>query len=104
MTILNPALIIEVLSDSTEAYDRGAKFRSYKGVASLREYVLVSQHAAIIETLLRQPDGTWSHDMADGMDATARLRSLGVDLPLSEVYRDVPLPPAAPSDDPGPLR
>lgn len=95
-TILNPRLIVEVLSDSTEAFDRGAKFTDYREIESLREYVLVSQHAAQVEVYLRQDDGTWRFQPSAGLGATARLQSIGVDLPLDEIYAGVTFPPPAP--------
>ena len=86
LTLTNPTLILETLSDSTEAYDRGEKFGLYIDIPSLREYVLVTQLRPRIETLLRNDDGTWSFAFWDGLDAVARLRSLEIDLPLAEVY------------------
>src|SRR5438046_609226 len=60
-TMLNPTLLVEVLSPSTEAWDRGGKLQSYIQIESLREYVLVSSQAASVETFFRQPDGTWAY-------------------------------------------
>src|SRR3712207_3471038 len=60
--LLNPTVVFEVLSPSTEAYDRGEKFLRYRTqVAALREYVLVSQHRPLVERYARQPDGSWSY-------------------------------------------
>ena len=86
LTLTNPTLIVETLSDSTEAYDRGEKFGLYIDIPTLREYVLVTQLRPRVETLLRGDDGTWSFAFWDGLDAVARLRSLEIDLPLAEVY------------------
>ena len=58
-TLLNPTLIIEVLSDSTEAYDRGGKFAHYRKLASLMEYVLIAQTKPHVEYYVRQPDNRW---------------------------------------------
>lgn len=97
-SFLNPRVIVEVLSSSTERYDRQEKFDRYRGIESFREYVLVSQDQARIETFYRQADGTWGFDVFTGLDAIVRLRSLGdLDLPLSEVYAGVEFPPAEPS-------
>lgn len=60
-TLLNPTLLIEVLSPSTELYDRGRKFQHYRTIDSLREYVLIAQDQPRIERYLRQDDGTWLH-------------------------------------------
>lgn len=95
-TLLNPTAVIEVLSESTQAYDRGAKFDRYRDVATLREYVLVSSDEPRVEVFLRQPDGTWLFSPYAGLQAVAALRSIGVDLPLSEVYDRVEFPPAPP--------
>lgn len=96
-TLVNPRLIVEILSPSTERYDRREKFDRYRGIASFREYVLVSQDQARVETFYRQADGTWTFDVFTGREATVRLRSLeNIDLPLAEVYAGVEFPPAEP--------
>lgn len=85
-TLLNPLVIVEVLSDSTEAYDRGKKFEHYRRVASLRHYVLVAQDRPLVELYTRQGDGTWmlsEHRMGD----VATLTAAGCELPVAEVYR-----------------
>jgi Uma2 family endonuclease len=92
-TALNPTLIVEVLSPSTEAYDRGAKFKRYMHAESLQEYVLVSQEEPRVEVFFRQPGGTWLLTPYSGLDATARLRSIDVELPLAEVFLNVVFPP-----------
>ncbi len=98
-TALNPTLIVEVLSDSTEAYNRGRKFEHYRSLPSFREYVLVSQKEPLVETFFRQPEGNWLFSAVRGLDATVRLHSLGVDLRLSEVFLAVEFPPdKAPAD------
>ena len=91
--VTNPRLIIEVLSPSTEAYDRGDKFHAYKQLQSLEEYVLISQTRPRVETLLRQADGSWLLASCDGLDSIAKLKSLGIDLPLADVYAGVDFPP-----------
>jgi Uma2 family endonuclease len=97
----NPRVIVEVLSPTTEAYDRGKKFRDYRTIESLAEYVLISQTAPIVETFLRQPDGSWLIGAAyTGLDATAAIRSIQVELKLSDIYANVTFPPPAPSPDP----
>jgi Uma2 family endonuclease len=99
-TITNPRVIVEVLSDSTEAFDRGGKFTDYREIPSLREYVLIAQHAPQVEVYLRQDDGTWRFQPSAGLAAVARLDSLGIDLPLAEVYAGVTFEAAAPAADP----
>ncbi len=92
-TAMNPRLIIEVISPTSEAYDRGAKFKRYMQAESLQEYVLVSQDEPRIEVFFRQPGGTWLLTPYTGTDAIAALRSIDVELPLSEVYLNVVFPP-----------
>jgi Uma2 family endonuclease len=94
---LNPKLIVEVLSPSTEAYDRGEKFDSYREIDSLQEYVLVSQTSPHIQTFLRQKEGMWLFGAFAGMDAVAKLRSLEIEIPLREAYVGVEFPPSAPA-------
>src|SRR5437763_16888924 len=67
-TLLNPQVVIEVLSDSTEKYDRGKKFRHYQQIDSFREYVLVSQHEPVVERFVRQADGSWATTFVEGLD------------------------------------
>ncbi len=95
-TLINPRVIVEVLSPSTEAYDRGEKFSRYRQLESLEEYVLVSQDVPAVETFIRQKDGGWLLMPYAGIEATARIRCLGIELPLSEIYANVtfPAPPA----------
>lgn len=99
-TLLNPCLLIEVLSDSTEAYDRGAKFAHYRTLSSLQEYVLVSQHERRIEHYRRLDTGQWVLTVYEGDSASAELPALGCALPLAEVYDKLdllaPTPPAVP--------
>jgi Uma2 family endonuclease len=98
-TILNPRVVFEVLSDSTESYDRGDKFMLYREILSLEEYVLVSQHVARVETFTRQPDGLWRIEKTfEGLDAIARIACLNVEVTLREIYRDVAFPPATDGD------
>ncbi len=88
-TLLNPTLIIEVLSPSTESYDRGRKFQHYRTLASLQEYVLVAQDSAHIERYLRQPGDEWLLADATGLDARIELASIGCTLALADVYEKV---------------
>lgn len=92
-TVLNPTLVVEVISPSSEADDRGDKFNRYRGNENLKEYVLVSQGTPRIETFLRGEGGSWRLDPTSGLASTAPLRSLGIELPLSEIYDGVTFPP-----------
>jgi len=88
-TLLNPILLIEVLSDSTEGYDRGKKFQHYRSIESLQEYVLVSQDEARIEKYFKQGDGFWVLSEAVSLDAKIKLDSIDCELALSEVFDKV---------------
>lgn len=91
-TIVNPRIIVEVLSDSTEAYDRGMKFNYYRELEALEEYVLVSQARPLIETFVRQNDKTWLFTTSAGLDGRVALRTVRLELPLAEVYAGVSFP------------
>lgn len=93
-TLLNPTLLVEVLSPSTEAFDRGGKFANYRKIASLREYLLVSTHEPRIEHYVRQGEA-WLLTETEGLDATLVLETIGCALALGEVYGKVPFPPAS---------
>ncbi len=90
----NPQFIIEILSDGTEAYDRGNKFLHYQTLASLKEYVLVSQNRKVVEVYRRDGD-RWIYEALDGEDAVLKLESVGCEVPLSEVYGGVEFSGAA---------
>jgi Uma2 family endonuclease len=85
--IVNPIVLVEVLSDSTEAYDRGEKFAHYRRIPSLREYVLVSQRERRIEVHRLNDGGHWELHEAGAGESVA-LASLGCELSVDEVYRD----------------
>lgn len=86
-TLLNPVVIVEVLSPSTEAYDRGKKFESYRGITSLREYVLVSQDHCLIEHFVRQSEfDRWLLTSYNQPEDQVQLLTLGVSLSVEEVY------------------
>jgi Uma2 family endonuclease len=95
LTVLNPKLIVEVLSPSTAGYDRGEKFTRYRELESLEEYMLVTADKAQVEVYFRQADGTWLFSPTAGLEGVARLRSLDVRLPLAEVYAGLTFPEAA---------
>lgn len=84
--LANPLVIIEVLSPSTEAYDRGKKFQAYQLIESLREYVLVSQDCRRVEHFSKQDDGTWNLRIASGDGGQLVIERLGVVISLGELY------------------
>lgn len=88
-TLLNPILIIEVLSPGTAAYDRGDKALAYRQIASLREYVLVSQDKAVVEHWVRLAEHKWQVEESKGLDATLRLLDGACEIKLADVYRKV---------------
>ena len=94
-TLLNPDLIVEVLSESTRNYDRGDKFQQYRGIPSFREYLLVDQAKAHVERYSKQQDGTWSLWETDSLDHVVHLESIAVMLPVSEIYLKVEFDQAA---------
>ena len=84
--ILNPILVVEVLSESTAAYDRGKKFLSYQQIESLEEYLLVSQDEVIVEHYVRQSNDTWLYTKAIGLEATITLPSIACEVALRDIY------------------
>jgi Uma2 family endonuclease len=87
--VLNPCVLIEVLSPSTEAYDRGQKFRFYRGIPSLQDYLLVSQTEPLIEHYHRTEDDRWSFVAYQGLETTFSLSTTNLEMNLSQVYQDV---------------
>jgi Uma2 family endonuclease len=85
-TLLNPKVIFEVLSDGTEAYDRGKKFDHYRQIASLAEYVIVSQREPLVERFTRQPDGAWRMTVLKGLESVLELESIRCRLNLRDIY------------------
>jgi Uma2 family endonuclease len=84
--LLNPTVIVEILSKSTEAYDRGEKFAQYRTLDTLTDYLLLSQDRPLIERFTRQPDGVWLFTESAGLDAVMPIESIQCQLPLVEVY------------------
>ena len=101
-TVTNPRLLIEVLSPTTELSDRGEKFTRYRMVDSLQEYVLVSQREPLVECFFRQSDGGWLFMPYSGLNAIAKLRSLEIEIALSEIYAGVTFPPPDEEQTPPP--
>ncbi len=87
--LLNPVLIVEVLSPSTEAYDRGRKFEHYRRIPSLAEYLLVAQDAQRIEQYTRQDRERWLLTEVRGPDGVVRCESISCELPCARAYRNV---------------
>ncbi|MGV3719987.1 MAG: Uma2 family endonuclease [Actinomycetota bacterium] len=90
-TLLNPALLVEVLSPSSEAYDRGVKFAHYQRIASLKEYVLVAQDRVRVERYVREGEA-WKYFRYEGLNAALTLCCVEDDIPLAALYERVTLP------------
>jgi Uma2 family endonuclease len=88
-TLLNPQAIIEVLSDTTEKYDRGKKAEHYRQIESLREYMLVAHDRPHVELFTRGDDGAWRLTEASGLDASIELPTIACRLSLADVYAKV---------------
>jgi len=87
-TLINPVVIMEILSDSTELFDRTKKFFHYRKIPTLQEYILVSQHECWVEKYTRQND-IWRYQSYEGIDQSLKIESADCELPLSEIYLNV---------------
>lgn len=87
--ITNPLLIVEVLSDSTEYLDRGAKFLKYKTLPSFKEYILVSQKMPRMETFYKIAEKTWQENNAESLEANIQLQSIPLTLELRKIYKGI---------------
>ncbi len=90
--VTNPVLVVEVLSPSTERWDRVGKFTQYRRVNGLREYVLVSQDEMLVEWYTRRDNDDWVYRQASGHDAICHLEQLAVDIPLASLYSKITFP------------
>lgn len=90
--LTNPQMLIEVLSPSTEAFDRGDKFTYYKSIPSLTDYLLVSTTRASVMYFRKYSDNEWSHTEGQGLGASIMLPTFEIEILLSEVYLDVDFP------------
>ena len=99
-TLLNPTVLFEVLSESTEAYDRGKKFEYYREIESLAEYVLIAQERPSVQVYRRDPSVGWAiQPPYHGLGASVQLVSAGIELPLAELYAGVEFDPEPPEPD-----
>jgi Uma2 family endonuclease len=90
--LVNPVLIIEVLSPTTEAYDHGGKFVAYQSIESFKEYLLVAQDRPHVTHYVRQQRGKWLRSDIIGLNSEVRLESIDVTLPLAEIYWQIRFP------------
>jgi Uma2 family endonuclease len=93
-TLINPTLIVEVLSPSTEHFDRNEKFRRYQQVESVQTYLLIAQETARLEQYVRQPDQRWLYSLHEGLESVVALPTFDCNLPLAEVYENVVFTPS----------
>ena len=93
--LLNPTVLVEVLSPSTSSYDRGDKQMHYRQLGSLQEILLIEQEYPAVEQYVRQSDGTWLLKSTAGIEATIEAASVGCKLSLAQIYARVEFPPDA---------
>jgi Uma2 family endonuclease len=86
--ITNPLLIVEVASDSTRAYDRGAKFMHYRSLPSFKEYVLIEQNSNQVEVWFKERENTWTIKTETDITASILMQSIGISISLSDIYED----------------
>lgn len=87
--VINPILVVEVLSKSTESYDRGDKFYKYRQLDSFKEYILIAQQKPIVETFYKRESNVWEIARFTGLDATVEIKSVGLKIPMAELYVNV---------------
>ena len=85
----NPVLIVEVLSEGTKSYDRTDKFRFYRSIPSLKEYLVIASDKAVVETFFKEEEGLWRIGSAKGLDDQIHLFSINIDIPLAHIYAKV---------------
>lgn len=90
-TLLNPAVVVEVLSQSTELWDRGKKFDDYKTVSSLNQYLLISSDQVHLDLFTRQPSGDWLMSSFDKVEQTVELSAIGCHVPIAAIYEGIDL-------------
>lgn len=87
-SVINPVLIVEVLSKSTGSYDRGDKFHKYCSLPSFKEYVLIDQYKPVVDVLFREDNNYWKMRTTIGLDKEIELNALGITIPMSIIYRN----------------
>lgn len=88
-TLLNPIVVVEILSESTESYDRGRKFEQYRRLDTLKEYILISQSRPYVERFVKHGDGFWRLAEFNGPEAVLVIESLGISISLTAIYEKV---------------
>ncbi|TAF51097.1 MAG: Uma2 family endonuclease, partial [Oscillatoriales cyanobacterium] len=90
-TVMNPILLVEVLSTSTEGYDRGEKFAAYRTIPTIQEYVLIAQDQPLVEQYVKQSESEWLFAETRGLEQGVTLRSVAVEIALAELYEAIEL-------------
>lgn len=90
-TLINPVVIVEVLSSSTKDYDKGTKFDSYRKISSLKDYVLIDQYNCLIEHFFINEKGNWELSEYRNLSDILKIKSINFELPLKMIYRKVDL-------------
>ena len=103
-SLINPQVIIEVLSKSTEKFDRGLKFEDYQKLTSLKEYVLISQDRLHVERFTRKSESTWEYWSSNDPGDALVLASIDCEIRLAEIYSKVKFPPPETNDEDGSLK
>jgi Uma2 family endonuclease len=88
-SVINPTLIVEILSKSTGEYDRGDKFYKYRQIESFKEYVLVNQEKAVVEVFYKKENKIWEISRIEGLSKNINLQSIGVEIKMSNLYLNV---------------
>ena len=95
-SLINPKVIVEILSPSTADFDHGGKFELYRNLPSFEEYLLVSQDEPRVEIFRKQSPSSWSMNIVRGLGETVHVTSLGIEFPLNELYEGVNFAASAP--------
>ena len=87
--VTNPILIVEVLSKSTESYDRGDKFYKYRQLSSFKEYILIDQEKPVVETFYKRENNIWEISRTTGLENTVEIKSVGIQIKMSDLYVNI---------------
>ena len=100
-TLINPTIVVEVLSKSTASYDRGPKSKHFRKIDSLQALILIEQDGPVVEVYRRQSDGKWILSDATELTESIAIEPIGISIPLAEIYRNVTFPEPGPSSETG---
>ena len=100
-TLINPTIVVEVLSKSTASYDRGPKSKHFRKIDSLQALILIEQDSPVVEVYCRQSDGKWILTDATELTDSISIEPIGIFIPLAEIYRHVTFPEPGPSSETG---